>query len=469
MPIGLATFAAVLKREGYQTTVIDAFGEAPNKITPQGSFFYRGLTAEEVAEKIDPAVSALFLYAFNVTYHEATLHILRTVKKRFPHIPLIILENSQAVTAYSLRHVKDEFFEAGADFLVMGEPEVRAIRLLEKLDTRASEEISLIDGIASKTFLNLPVNKLADLDTLPWPAWKLFPIENYWKLGYAHGPLTSKKYLPIVTSRGCPYPCRFCIIPELNDTKWRARSARHVVDEMDYFQSTLGVSEFHFEDVDPTVSDIRTQEICREILRRGLSLRWKISSGTKVETIKSEETVDLMAQAGCKYISISPESGSADLMKLMKKPFHYEHAVKMVRRMAMRGIKTQACFVLGFPGETDNDRALTLQMVKDLVIEGLDEIAQFIITPVPGSAIYNDFTGYESLSELNFSPTWRPDYEQLNKFRVRLYSRFLLWKLRYHPFRFLRQPFNFIFGQFQTKMEMTPYRALHTLLLARNT
>jgi len=470
MPIGLATFAGVLKRENHQTSVIDAFGEAPNKLTAVGEFYFRGLTPGELAEKILPDTEAIFLYAYNVTYHEATLGILKKIKEVHQNIPVIILENTQAVTSYSLRHVKEDFFSAGASYIVMGEPEERAVELLEKISTcESNEEIKTIDGIASPNFTSLPVRKILDLDTLPLPAWDLFPVSNYWKLGYAHGPLTSKKYLPIVSSRGCPYPCRFCIIPELNDTKWRARSARHVVDEMEHFQNKLGVNEFHFEDVDPTVSDVRTQEICREILRRNLNVIWKISSGTKVETIKSEETVDLMSQAGCRYVSISPESGSEQLMKLMKKPFNYKHAVKIVRRMAERGIRTQACFVLGFPGETAEDRKLTVKMVKDLVKEGLDEIAQFIITPVPGSSIYKDFNGFESLSELNFSPTWRPDYELLNKFRVQLYSKFLIWKFLYHPFSFLRQPFNFLFRNFQTKMEMTPFRALHTMFLARAT
>ena len=99
-------------------------------------------------------------------------------------------------------------------------------------------------------------------------------------------------------------------------------------------------------------------------------------------------------------------------------------------------------------------------LTGDLTRVGVDEIALFIITPVPGSAIYEQLQGYKSLSELNFSPTWREDYQRLSRFRLQLYARFLFWKLRYHPLKLLRQPVNFLRRRFETKMEMVPYRAI---------
>jgi radical SAM superfamily enzyme YgiQ (UPF0313 family) len=294
----------------------------------------------------------------------------------------------------------------------------------------------------------------------------LFPLLNYWRLRYAHGPLTADRYLPLLTSRGCPYPCRFCVIPETNSGRWRARSAANVVEEMDQHGRRFGVREFHIEDVDPTVNDPRTRAICEEILRRSLPVTWKIAAGTKVETLRDEATIDLMARAGCRYISISPESGSPRVLKLINKPFDLDHAVRLIERMNRVGICSQACFVLGFPGEEDADRQLTWNLVHDLTRVGVDEIALFVITPVPGAAVFGQFAGYRDFSELTFSPQWRADYRRLNRFRVALYRNFLGWKLRYHPGKLARQPFNFLRRRFETKMEMTPYRALHTALLA---
>jgi hypothetical protein len=123
--------------------------------------------------------------------------------------------------------------------------------------------------------------------------------------------------------------------------------------------------------------------------------------------------------------------------------------------------------VLGFPGEEESDLGKTWDLVHDLTQKGVDEIALFIITPVPGSAIYGEIEGYASLSEMNFTPTWRDDYQALSRFRLRLYAHFLWWKLRYHPLKVLRQPFNFIRRRYETKMEMVPYRALKLKWLGR--
>jgi radical SAM superfamily enzyme YgiQ (UPF0313 family) len=234
----------------------------------------------------------------------------------------------------------------------------------------------------------------------------------------------------------------------------------NVVDELEFWNRKYGITEFHVEDVDPTVSDERTRALCAEILKRGLRVFWKLVSGTKVETLKNETTIDLMAEAGCRYISISPETGSPRVLKLMNKPFNLEHAVKMAKRMSEKGIRIQACFVLGFPGEQDADRAMTQALVHDLTRKGVDEIALFIITPVPGSAISGELTGYSSLSELNFTPIWRKDYKQLVTFRFKLYLLFIIWKMRYYPQRIFGQIVRFMLRRFETKMEMVPFRAM---------
>jgi radical SAM superfamily enzyme YgiQ (UPF0313 family) len=472
MPVGLAHFAGAVRAAGLPCTVIDALGEAPRHCWREDQFLMRGLRTEDVVARIPRDASAVVLYAINLTYHRALVRILRAVRERQPDTPVIVLENTQAVTAYSLRQVQEEFFDLGASFVITGEGEDRGVRLLRAIAAKAGlETIADIDGIGFRrpdgtTHYTPPSEKIADLDALPWPAWDLFPLQQYWDLKYAHGPFETRRYLPLLTSRGCPYPCRFCVIPETNDVRWRARSAKNVVDEIEHYVRTFGVREFHVEDVDPTVNDARTREICRELIARRLDVAWKVCSGTKVETLKDASTIALMAEAGCRYISISPESGSPKVLKAINKPFRLDHAVRLVEAMNQHGIRSQACFVLGFPGEDDADRRMTWDLVRDLTRVGIDEIALFIITPVPGSAIYAQFSGFTEYSQLNFSPTWREDYAQLNAFRLRLYRQFLWWKLRYHPLKLARQPLNFLRRRFQTKMEMAPYRALHTAVLA---
>jgi radical SAM superfamily enzyme YgiQ (UPF0313 family) len=462
MPISLAYLAGTLRAGEHDLTVVDAYAGDPHKGRKQGQFTIFGLAEDQVCERIPADTEVVFVYAINLTNHLSTLALVKAIKHRLPQAKLVVLENTQAVTAYALSLVAPEFYAAGADYVLTGEAEPRAPRLLAALQAADGAALQAIDGLGSADFYSPPAGYMqeTELSSLPFPAWDLFPLENYWKLGFAHGPLSTRKYLPLLTSRGCPYPCGFCVVPATNSQKWRARTAANVVDEIDHFVKTLDVHEFHIEDLDPTISDPRIREICEEMIRRDLRITWKIAAGTKVETMRSEETIDLMARAGCRYISISPETGSPRLLRLMRKPFDLDHAVRMVKRMSADGIRSQACFVLGYPGETDEDLQMTWNLVKDLTRVGVDEIALFIITPVPGSSIHEQFSGYSTLSELNFSPTWRADFKKLSRFRFKLYVNFLLWKLRYHPLKLLRQPFNFLLRRFETKMEMVPYRAL---------
>ncbi|MBF0626490.1 MAG: B12-binding domain-containing radical SAM protein, partial [Magnetococcales bacterium] len=345
-----------------------------------------------------------------------------------------------------------------------GEAERSAPLLVQGLAERTERDLAAlpVPGLLTpgQTAPPLPVAGIDDLDGLPFPAWDLFPLENYWSLGFGHGPLTGRRYLPLLTSRGCPYPCAFCVIPATNGRRWRARSGASVALEMASMGDRFGVAEFHLEDVNPTVNDRRTREMCQAILERDLRVTWKLAAGTKVESIRDGETIALMARAGCRYISISPETGAPELLKTMGKPFKRDHAAGIVAAMNRHGIRSQACFVLGFPGEGDAQRRATWNMVEDLTRMGVDEIALFIITPVPGSAIFAGYSGYGSLSDLNFTPSWREDYRLLVDFRLALYKRFLWWKLRYHPWKLLRQCGNFLIGRFETKMEMVPYKAL---------
>ena len=115
---------------------------------------------------------------------------------------------------------------------------------------------------------------------------------------------------------------------------------------------------------------------------------------------------------------------------------------------------------MGYPGENTEDRKLTLKMIKKLVLNGLDEVAIFIITPIPGSKIFNELKGYKSLSELNFSPKWRSDYKNLNKFRLKCYFIFFIYKLISNPLKIFQQVINFFKTRFDTKMEMVPFKAI---------
>lgn len=457
MPIGLAYLASTLRRDR-AVDVLDVFGEAPTTARRDGDFVFLGLSDAEVLahlDRSDPEV--IVVYANQVANHEAILHLIRLARARFASVPILVIENTQAVTAYSVAELEGEFLTAGASSVIDGEPETKITSFL---------------GSGSASVAPIEVTKrgqIADLDSLDFPAWDLLPVANYWGLGFGHGPVSSDRYLPILTSRGCPYPCKFCVVPKTNERRWRARSAINVVDEMEFMVRTFGVTEFHLEDLNPTIKDKRMREIAEEILRRDLSITWKIVAGTKIETIKSTDTLDLLARSGLRYLSMSPESGSERLLKEIGKPFDQKHALEMVRASRRLGVRTQACFVLGYPGETREDVRLSKRLLRRLSVAGIDEVALFIASPIPGSEIADVFRGqYDSASELTFSPMWRADYRALQRTRMRMYLAFLAIKFIRRPHCLIRQASNFLRRRFETKMEMVPYRALRYRTLARS-
>ena len=178
-----------------------------------------------------------------------------------------------------------------------------------------------------------------------------------------------------------------------------------------------------------------------------------------------EQSIDWLAKAGLSYLSCSPESGSPKVLKEMDKPFNHELALRLIRRLRKNGVTTQACFVLGFLNETDDDRQLTLNYIKQLTKAGVDEIALFIMTPIPGTFTFGKVSGYEDYSQLTFSPSWRTEFKKLSAFRTKAYIRFLLWKAVYNPLKLFKQPIDFLTRRFNTKMEMTAFRWIRVRLM----
>ncbi len=457
MPFTMASLAGSLREAGHHVSVHDMFALAPHRITHVPPMIYQGISADELMEHFSTGPDAAFVFAWGVTSFNVLGRIARRIKDSFPNVPIIVVENSQAVTSMSLACVAEKLLHEGADYLILGECEDRALALLNHIERG---ETLPADGFACMKDGRVQVapakSVISDLDKLPVPAWDMFPLKAYWRLGYAHGPQEGE-YLAILTSRGCPFRCKFCVIPSTNQHKWRARSAQNVFGEMRHWHDTLGVREFHFEDVNPTTREERLVELARLIREHNKPFIWKFASGTKIETI-SLDGLRAMAAGGCSYVSFSPETGSDRVLRLMAKPFNREHALEQTREMRRLGVTSQAVFLLGFPGETDEDRRLTQEYMSELVRAGLDEALILITTPIPGSEIFEQFSGYGDYSELTFSPAWRQDYADLSRWQRRLYRRFFLLKMLYQPRRCFAHLWNLLRRRFKTKMEMTFWR-----------
>lgn len=467
-PLELATLATFIRQDGDSVVFIDLFGAAPAKLTDNGDHYLQGepLDSSQWREDLGQA-EAFVLYAISYMSHQELLTSTRWLRQQFPAIRIAILENAQAVTAYSLSSTASAFLDAGADFLICGEPYFNWSAIKQHL---ASTAASLPDtpNVISRNSVSAPVRHTEKMERYPVPAWDQVNLDNYWNLPYSHGPKT-RKFLPILTSRGCPYPCDFCVVPETNNRRWRGNSPEHVVDEIIELRDRYGVHDFQVEDVNPTVQHKRWERICQLLIERRAGIRFYFVSGTKAETIHLEQ-VALFARAGCRYISISPESGSSALMKTIGKKFDQQHGLNLISECRKYGIKTQACFLVGHPNESHEDFLATKRYLSQIVRAGADEVAVFVVSAFAGSSLFarNSISMNNRAALPSFSPRGRRDYEMLELRRKELVRTFFIEKL-FKGTDLWIQGFRAIIGKPQTKMENLPRRVMYIIwLLLKN-
>ena len=460
LPIELATLAAHLRSTGGEVRVVDLFGAAPGRLEDKGDHYLQGAPIEDYAD--DAAIQGaecLVLFAISFMSHRELLDIVRRLKAARPQCPIAVLENSQAVTGYSLQRTTDSFFGAGADVLICGEPHFNWDEIAAHAASPTQTPIP--DNVISKAAPagRPPRRRIEKRARYPVPAWDLFPLAGYWSLPYSHGP-KSDRILPILTSRGCPYPCDFCVVPETNDRRWRPREASEVVDEILFLKDRFGVRDFQIEDLNPTLDRKRWADICHLLIDRRAGSRFYLASGTKAETVRLED-IPLMSEAGCRYLSISPESGSPKVMQAIGKPFDYDYGLELVRACQSNGIRTQACFLVGHAAETEDDFRRSRDYAKDLVRAGLDEIAVFIVAPFAGSAMHTrgDIALDDATRLDSFSPRGRADYAVCRRRRQMLLRLFFAEKLK-RGLEIWAQGLRSLFGRPQTKMEKLPKRIL---------
>jgi radical SAM superfamily enzyme YgiQ (UPF0313 family) len=440
LPIGLAYFADGLTKLDLEFEVLDLFGLNPKIVAEHDGNWFFGEEFRAASKKLLKTPDQIVLYANQAANHLDILNILSEARELYPESDLYLLENSQAVTAYALKDLEGEFSKLGVRGIITGNP-----------DRQVANFWKLISG-SDCAIKN------------PSPDWSKLPLDNYWLYKLGHGPITSSRYLPVLTSYGCPWGCSFCVIPATNSRKWVTRKADDIVSEIRNGIDRYSVKEFHFEDLNSTVSSSRILEL--GLLLKGLGITWKIVAGTKAETLDSFDTLRLLHDSGLTYFSFSPESGSSSVRQEIGKKFNIWHSFKLIRWSRHVGVKTQACFVIGMPSEKFLDRVKSLTLIRAYTILGIDEIAIFVISPMPGSKLYKRFE--VDLKRISFSPKWRRDYNRLSLVRLYWYFNFLLLKSLFHPIKFIESIMRFFMRDFELKMEMAPFRSIQWKNWVRN-
>lgn len=258
-------------------------------------------------------------------------------------------------------HRPDQFLDV-ADIVVAGEPEQFA------LDVAASREIP--SGVVVSP-------EIKDLDSLPFPDWSTFPVHSY-----SYFPaLRQRPFLPILSSRGCPYTCEYCPYEII---KFRARSTRNVLDEIAEWRRRYAMRGFLFRDPIFSVRRARTVELMEGMLSRGFNLRWACE--TRMDCL-DVELLELMAQAGLRVVNVAIESSSDAVLKdVSRKAIPVEHQEEILRTCDRLGVRATVFYVLGLPEDTRESIVQTVRYAKRLNTH----VAQFFVyTPFPGTRLYD--------------------------------------------------------------------------------
>lgn len=223
--------------------------------------------------------------------------------------------------------------------------------------------------------INLDRPFIANLDDLPIPLHDMLPWRKY-KVPIVGGPYTF-----VLSSRGCPAGCRYCIKHVTYQSSVRHRSPDHVLKEL-YLLKQMGLHHIHFEADLFTVQKDFVHDLCNAIIKDGIKIRWSCNS--RVDFVDEAE-LRLMKQAGCFMIAWGLESGSEEVLKRARKGTNPKRIREAIGWSHRAGIKNWGYFIIGLPGETVDTIQQTIALAKELPVD----IALFhIATPYPGTPFY---------------------------------------------------------------------------------
>jgi len=225
---------------------------------------------------------------------------------------------------------------------------------------------------------------LADLDTLPWPAYHLFKMDRYTNLQPATDKVDGARSFSIMTSRGCPYRCTFCS-QSIMPIKWRSRSAENVIAEWRHLVHDLDAQEIGVLDDSANIRVKRLEELGHALIDNQLNhVPWIFVNGIRAN-LAGQELLTLLKQAGLKRVAFGVETGDPAVLKSIDKKVDHDTIRQAFRNAEAAGLETIAFLILGLPGET---RA-TMQRTIDFAIELDPLIANFsMMTPYPGTKVY---------------------------------------------------------------------------------
>ena len=400
-PLGIAYIAAMLERNGVTVKILDS---------PALDIGHE--TVKKEIQSYSPDIVAVTSVTPTI---ESALKTAQISKEACPNV-ITVLGGYHPTFTYE-EVLKNDF----VDIVVCGEGEQTMVEMVDALEN--GKDLRDVNGIVTKNFKTPPREIIEDLDSIPFPARHLLPMDEYKILNMK---LTTGT---IVSGRGCPYKCSFCASSAMHGQKLRLRSAENVVDEMEHLVNDHNIEMVAFMDDTFTLNKNRVYEICETIKDRGLDNYWVCTA--RVDTI-SEELLKTMKDSGCITMFLGVESADQQFLNEVNKKININRIKKTFELTKKYDMRTIASVVLGMPGDTKRSILSTIKFVKTLE----PSYAVFsLATPYPGTDFYlkaasenlikiNDWSKYTLLSPV--LETVDCSLEELKKLQKKAFKEFYL-------------------------------------------
>lgn len=341
-PLGLGYLAAVLKRKGFEVSMVDAC--------------FDGLTMDETLVRVREYKPDLVGIGSLTHVLKSSIELAKKIKLFDPQIKVVFGGPHATYDWDNL--LKLDFI----DYIIVGEAEETFSELCVKLKDNAS--IEDVRGIALRTgsgerkktqFRPL----IEDLDKLPFPERELVDFRKYIK---SYGVL--EKSVDVMSSRGCTNRCVFCSSSHLFG-RWRTRSPENIICELkELIAKYPEIRSINFMDDDFTADKGRVLKLCGLLAAERLN-KYNWVCLARVDQL-DEEMVQAMRSAGCRRVHLGIESGSPEILKNINKRISLDQARTAVRLLTKAGIEAYSFFMVGHPGETKESIRLTKKFAKEL-------------------------------------------------------------------------------------------------------
>jgi radical SAM superfamily enzyme YgiQ (UPF0313 family) len=335
----------------------------------------------------------------------------------------VIVSSSDSTDHY------EEYLTEGADFVILGEAEQTLAELIHCLEQGQTDFLS-IPGLAYKqqdaVIKTMRRTVLRELDNLPFPAWDLIDIEPYRKTWLKYKGYFS---LNMATTRGCPFKCNWCAKP-IYGNRYNSRSPQNVVAELKLLKEKFNFDHIWFCDDIFGLRPGWVNEFANLVEAEQLSFKFKIQA--RADLLLGEDYIRDLARAGCENIWMGAESGSQKVLDAMDKGTRVEQIFEATRVLKKHNIHPSFFIQFGYPGETKEDIAKTIDMINALLPY---EIGISVSYPLPGTIFHEhvktqlrekaNWTDSDELA-LMFRNTYAPAfYKQLHRYVHKSYRKHL--------------------------------------------